>query len=245
MPRGRYPKRLYLNNLDEKILERYRLLWRSKQLYFEPETFPPITVKELFGVDKKLVIEIGCGDGEFLCKLARRESDICFLGIEVSRKPIELAVSNVVKDSLSNIRFLQADLRFVAPLFLPETVDVFYLHFPAPFSMKSKFKRQTYSKEILLHIHRALTIGGRLSFITDDETAFEYVCEEVKQIEGFRVVSAEDYHLEIEPELKSTYHKFWEKKGRVIYRTEFEKVAANKLKTLTTANAARRKQPKT
>ena len=228
MPRGRYPKRLYLTNQDEEILERYRLVWRSKQLYFEPETFPPITVKEIFGVDKKLAIEIGCGDGEFLCAMAKRKSDICFLGIEVSRKPLELAVSNAAKDSLSNIRFLQADLRFVAPLFLPETVDVFYLHFPAPFSAKSKFNRQTYSGEILLHIHRALTFGGRLSFITDDETAFDYVCGEVKQIEGFQILSEEDYHIEIETELKSTYHKFWEKKGRAIHRTEFEKVTVSK-----------------
>lgn len=225
MPRGRYPKRLYSKDLDEETLNRYRLWWSSKELYFQPESFPPLAVKELFGTDKKLVIEIGCGDGHFLCYLAKREKDVCFLGIEVSRKPLELAVSNALKDELSNIRFLLADLRFVAPLFLPETVNNFYLHFPAPFSMKSKFKRQTYSAEILQHINRALITGGKLSFITDDETAFDFVCEEVKQFENFRVVHSEGYHLEIETEMKSTYHKFWEKKGRTIHRAEFEKVA--------------------
>ena len=224
MPRGRYPKRIYSTDIDENALSHYRIWWQSKQLYFQPESFPPITVKEFFGVDKKFAIEIGCGDGQFLCAIAKRESDICFLGIDASRKPLELAVANAAKESLTNIRFLQADFRFVAPLLLPETVNAFYLHFPAPFNAKSKFKRQTYSKEILSHINRALVTKGRLSFVTDDETAFDFVCDEMKVIESFRAVCEEDYHLEIEAELKSTYHKVWEKKGRTIHRIEFEKV---------------------
>jgi tRNA (guanine-N7-)-methyltransferase len=224
MPRGRYPKRIYSTESDEKALNHYRIWWQSKQLHFHPECFPPITVEEFFGVDKKFAIEIGCGDGHFLCALAKRESDVCFLGIDASRKLLELAVSNAVKGLLSNIRFLQADFRFVAPLFLPETVNNFYMHFPAPFNAKSQFKRQTYSKEILSHISKALITSGRLSFITDDETVFDFVCDEMKRIENFRLVCKEDYHLEIEAELKSTYHKFWEKKGRAIHRMEFEKV---------------------
>ncbi len=223
MPRGRYPKRLYSIEIDREVSAHYKLCWESKPLYFQPETFPPVTVKELFGVDKKFAIEIGCGDGQFLCALAMRESDFCFLGIEAIGKLSDVAVSNAAKESLSNIRFLRADLRLVAPLFLPETVDNFYLHFPAPFSSKRELNRQTYSKEILLHIHRALVVGGRLSFITDDESAFDFVRKEAKEIEGFRAVEAKDYQLILEDDLKSTYHKFWERKGRTIYRTEFEK----------------------
>lgn len=223
MPRGRYPKRLYSIDIDQETLRRYKLDWQNKELYSHPEKFAPVTVKELFGVDKKFAIEIGCGDGQFLCTLAKRERNICFLGIEAIGKLSDIAVSNAAKDSLPNIRFLRADLRLIAPLFLSETVNDFYLHFPAPFSSKRELNRQTYSKEILLHVHRALVVGGRLSFITDDKPAFDFVSKEAREIEGFHRVDEKDYQLVLEDDLKSTYHKYWERKGRAIYRTEFEK----------------------
>ena len=184
MPRGRYPKRLYSIELNEDILNQYKRRWITKELYFQPESFPPITVKEFFSVDKKFAIEIGCGDGHFSCALARRNREICFLGIDSSRKLLELAASNAAEDSLSNIRFLQADFRFVAPLLLPETINTFYLHFPAPFTTNRKQTKQTYSKEILSHINRALVVGGRLSFITDDGIVYDFVCEEIEQIKS-------------------------------------------------------------
>lgn len=223
MPRGYYPKRLYTIDLDEETLNQYRRQWYGKDLHFHPEKFPMITVKEFFDVDKKFAVEIGCGDGRFLCALAKREPEVCFLGIEALKKLTNLAASNAAKENLFNVRFLQADLRFIAKRFLTESVDVFYLHFPPPFESEGNLKRLTYSKEMLLHINRALKIGGRFSFITDDEMAFDYVQEEVKQIESFLIVPSTDYHFETEAELKSTYHKRWEKKGRMIHRAEFEK----------------------
>lgn len=224
MPRGYYPKRLYSIDIDEDTLNHYRQYWSGKELHFHPESFPPITVEAFFGVDKKFAIEIGCGDGQFLCALAKREPEVCFLGIEALKKLTNLAASNAANENLPNVRFLQADLRFIAKLFVTESVDTFYLHFPPPFESDGNLKRLTYSKEMLLHINRALKVGGRFSFITDDGKAFDYVCEEIKKIESFRIVSSKDYHFETETELKSTYHKRWEKKGRTIHRAEFEKI---------------------
>ena len=221
LSRGRFPARLTLPDLDPAVLEYYRLLWRGEDLYGSPSQFPPLTAQTLFGSDAPLQIDIGCATGEFITGLAAAHPEHLFLGVEMTRKPIEHAVAKAVALDLANIRFLQADMILAAPLLQPASVSAIYLHFPVPFTTTHKRKHHTYSPRMLDIYRRTLIPGGRLSIVTDDTRVAEEIAQSVSA-DGWQRVAEGDWNLALGDHLKSPYQRLWEKRRRTIWRAEFE-----------------------
>lgn len=220
MGRGHYPSRLKAPRLDPETVERYRMVWPNLLLHERPESFPPVTSLGLFGADGPLELDLGCGTGDFVCALAARRRDVFHLGIDSARKPLDHGVQTAAQMGLENVRFLHADAHLVARRLLPRSIANVYIHFPVPFRAARERKRRIYSPSMLSHLHRALSPGGRLSFITDDETAAREFRRAVESEGNLRYVPREEWRLEFTPELKSPYHKLWEERGHEIWRCE-------------------------
>ena len=73
---------------DPQLIERYLRFFSSKELFWNPDIFPPIDSPHLFGDDLPLALEIGCGTADFLCAQAREHPGTNFVGIDVSAKPL-------------------------------------------------------------------------------------------------------------------------------------------------------------
>jgi tRNA (guanine-N7-)-methyltransferase len=197
--------------------------WPSRRLYEQPEEFPPLTARALFGVEAPLVLEIGCGAGEFLCALAARDASGFHLGVDTARKPLDHAAATAAELGLTNLRFLQADMKLLAPLLAPESLASIFIHFPVPFSVSRQRKHQTYSPYIFEHLHRALLPTGRISLLTDDGDVVKQVERAIALDERFHLVPSEEWRFDFDEQLKSSYHRRWERRGRPIYRREIEK----------------------
>ena len=76
---------------DERTAARYLLELPGDRLYREPLAFPRLSSASLFGNEKPLELQIGCGNGEFLCSLARRDHETNFVGVEVKRTAVHEA----------------------------------------------------------------------------------------------------------------------------------------------------------
>src|SRR5688500_5065829 len=98
---------------DEALLERYLLHWHTGDLYHRSDDFPTITSTELFGDDKPLELEIGCGTGEYICHKAAAHPEHNYLGIDVSLKSLYVAVHEAAEQGLENIRFIKTSAQFV------------------------------------------------------------------------------------------------------------------------------------
>jgi len=223
MARGQYLTRLSARPLDPETAGRYRMWWPSRELYERPDEFPPLTAEALFGADAPLVLEIGCGAGEFLCALAARDAAAYHLGVDTARKPLDHAAASAAEAGLSNVRFLQADMKLLAPLLAPASLASVFIHFPVPFSVSRQRKHQTYSPFIFEHLHRALLPGGRVSLLTDDREVSVQVARHVRRDGRFRLVPPEGWRFTFEDALKSSYHRRWERRGRPIFRHEVER----------------------
>lgn len=226
LSRGRFPGRLSLPDLDPATLAHYRLHWSGEALYNHPEQFPALTAKQLFGVDAPLALDVGCATGEFVCGLAAQHPERCFLGVEMSRKPIEHAVARALALGADNIRFLQADMTLVAPLLVPASLSAVYIHFPVPFTTTHKRKHYTYSPAMLAHYQRAFVPGGRLSIVTDEPRVVEDTQRMLADAADFRQVAEADWQLALDDHLKSPYQRLWEKRKRAIWRAEYESHSA-------------------
>src|SRR5919197_2728978 len=152
---------------DLRAIERYLLFFSSKELFWNPDMFPPIDSPHLFGDHLPLQLEIGCGTADFLCALALENPATNFVGVDVSSKPLFKAIRTAEALALPNIKFIKGDFKRMYPLLAADALQAVYLHFPDP-HMRQRFrKRRMVSPEFLDAISRALAPGGRLSITTD------------------------------------------------------------------------------
>src|SRR5688500_3311098 len=145
---------------DEAVLKRYLLHWHTGDLYHRSEDFPRITSEALFGNDRPLELEIGCGTGEFLCHLAAAYPEHNYVGLDVSLKSLYVAIHEANERGLANIRFIKASSQTIHPLLDDESLRAVYVHFPEPI-LRPKFrKRRLFNPPFLREITRALSPGG-------------------------------------------------------------------------------------
>ncbi len=85
-----------------------------------------LEVAELFGRNAPLHVDLGCGDGSFLCEMARQFPKRNLLGIERLTKRVKKVRRKAEK--IKNVRVLHADTLFAVRYLLPESsVETFYL----------------------------------------------------------------------------------------------------------------------
>ena len=85
-----------------------------------------LDVAELFGRSAPLHVDLGCGDGSFLCEMAQQFPKRNFLGIDRLTKRVEKVRRKAEK--IENVRVLRADALFAVRYLLPESsVETFYL----------------------------------------------------------------------------------------------------------------------
>src|SRR6266576_5707875 len=133
-----------------------------------------LEVAELFGRNAPLHIDLGCGDGSFLCEMARRFPKRNFLGIERLTKRVEKVRRKAEK--IENVRVLRADTLFAVRYLLPgSSVETFYLLFPDPWPKRRHQFRRIFTRDFLEAIAVALEKHGILRVATDQFDYFRQI----------------------------------------------------------------------
>lgn len=118
--------------------------------------------------EKKLCLDIGFGSGESLVRLAEREPETLFVGIETYRQGIANAFGRAEEAGVSNIRFMCADavqvLLAMAPRGAISRIQVF---FPDPWHKARHHKRRLLRAPFLRLCREVLIPGGFLWMVTD------------------------------------------------------------------------------
>ena len=155
-----------------------------------PQTYvAPLDLLAIFGRVAPLHVDLGCGDGSFLCELARRYPDHNFLGIE--RLVGRVAKTCQKASALENVRVLNVENTYAARYLLPEaSVETFYLLFPDPWPKRRHQRRRIVKLDFLDAIHRALADDGFFRIATDQLDYFEQIRGTARNHSGFALVDA-------------------------------------------------------
>ena len=133
-----------------------------------------LDVAKLFGRSAPLHVDLGCGDGSFLCEIAQRFPERKFLGIERLTKRVEKVRGKVEK--IENVRVLRADTLFAIRYLLPKnSVETFYLLFPDPWPKRRHQFRRIFTRDFLDAMAAALEENGILRVATDQLDYFHQI----------------------------------------------------------------------
>lgn len=128
--------------------------------------------KEMFGNDNPIVLEIGCGKGEYTVDLAVRNPSCNYIGIDIKGARLWKGAKYVEEHSLPNVAFLRTRIEFLEALFAPEEVSAIWITFADPQIGREK-KRLT-SPLFVNRYRNFLRQGGIVHLKTDSRYLHEY-----------------------------------------------------------------------
>src|SRR6266403_587521 len=178
-----------------------------------------LDLEKLFGRNAPLHVDLGCGEGSFLCALAQRMPEKNFLGIERLVGRVRTAARRAAK--IGNVRVLRMEISYaVRYLLSPASVETFYLLFPDPWPKRRHWQRRIANESFLRAIGQALVSGGTLYIATDRVDYFEKIKEIARANPDFAAVDFADIDL---PHTK--FERKFRTQDATIYRLELRKVS--------------------
>jgi tRNA (guanine-N7-)-methyltransferase len=185
-----------------------------------PESFVErLDPDEIFGRAAPLQVDLGCGDGTFLCALAERAQQKNFLGIERLAGRVRSASRKVAR--LDNVRILQVESHYAVRYLLPpKSVETFYLLFPDPWPKRRHHRRRIVTVDFLTAISATLLENGMLSIATDEADYFQHIRHCAEQSTEFAIKCGGGEKLPL-----SAFEKRFRCAGAQIYRLELRKIS--------------------
>ena len=125
-----------------------------------------------FKNDNPIVLELGCGKGEYTVELARRYPDRNFIGVDIKGARMWTGATMALQEGLTNVAFLRTHIEIIDRFFAEDEVQEIWLTFSDP-QMKNPRKRLT-STYFLNRYRRFLVDGGIIHLKTDSNFLFTY-----------------------------------------------------------------------
>lgn len=179
--------------------------------------------KEFFGNDNPIVLELGCGRGEYTVALARRCPQKNFIGVDIKGARMWSGATEALRDGLDNVGFLRTNIEIIDRLFAAGEVSEIWLTFPDP-QMKKVTKRLTSS----LFLERYGKILGDEAVVhlkTDSNFMFTYTkyITEVNNLPVYECI--EDVHGRNDEseilKIRTYYESQWIERGLTIKYISF------------------------
>lgn len=213
-------KRFKVAEPPPDVVQHYLRVYRPKDLYYHFDEQLPITSAALFGEDRPLVFDLGCGRGDFIVAEAAANPAYHYVGFDYHLKSLWDAIHKVRAAELDNVRFVRGDFRHLLPLVPDTVVATLFLLFPPPVVARKRLKNDTLTPETLHHYHRILMDGAPLHVVTDREEYFVWKQDMIAESGLFRIVNTSQ---ELEGGI-TWFQRHWEQYGIVSNRLECRKI---------------------
>ena len=128
--------------------------------------------EQFFHNDNPIILELGCGKGEYAVELAKTHPDRNYIGVDIKGARMWTGAKMALQEGLRNVAFLRTNIEIIDRFFGPDEVSEIWLTFSDP-QMKNPRKRLT-STYFLERYRRFLIDGGIIHVKTDSNFLFTY-----------------------------------------------------------------------
>ncbi len=130
--------------------------------------------QNFFKNDKPLILELGCGKGEYSVNLARKHPDHNFLGIDIKGARFWRGAKTALEEKLDNVGFLRTQIELIDLLFEENEVDEIWITFPDPQIKYKRTKHRLTNEDFLNKYRKVLKPDGFVHLKTDSEFMHGY-----------------------------------------------------------------------
>lgn len=177
---------------------------------------------DFFENQNDIVIELGCGRGEYTNGLAQEFPEKNFIGIDLKGDRIWAGSSQAEKLGLKNVAYLRTNIDFIMDFFKDNEVNEIWLTFPDPRPKKRDAKRRLTHPKYMNWYKRLLQDEGWFKFKTDNTDLFNYTLDlialgevNVKHLHMSYDLYQSVYHNE-HYDIMTKYERIWTEKGEKI-----------------------------
>ncbi|WP_431125275.1 tRNA (guanosine(46)-N7)-methyltransferase TrmB [Flagellimonas flava] len=179
-----------------------------------------------FKNDNPIVLELGCGKGEYTVELAKRNPNKNFIGIDIKGARFWRGAKTAIQEEIQNVAFLRTQIELVDQLFGAREVDEIWITFPDPQIKYKRTKHRMTNPEFLKKYEQILRPGGLLNLKTDSEFMHGYTLGLLKGLGHEIVYSNHDVYKNAGSpaevtEIQTFYENQYLEKGKPITYIQF------------------------
>uniref|UniRef100_UPI00404B20F3 tRNA (guanosine(46)-N7)-methyltransferase TrmB n=1 Tax=Flavobacterium sp. TaxID=239 RepID=UPI00404B20F3 len=130
--------------------------------------------KNFFKNNNPIVLELGCGKGEYSVGLAQMYPDKNFIGIDIKGARFWRGAKTAIEENINNVAFLRTQIELIEHSFAEEEVDEIWITFPDPQIKYKRTKHRMTNTEFLKNYKKILKPNGLMHLKTDSEFMHGY-----------------------------------------------------------------------
>ena len=136
---------------------------------------------EYFKNNNPIVLELGCGKGEYTVGLAQRYHNKNFIGVDIKGNRIWTGAKTAVEQKMNNVAFIRSRIDFIEGCFNTGEVDEIWITFPDPQPQKTRVRNRLTNLMFINRYKNILKKGGCINLKTDNKPFYEYTLEVIKE----------------------------------------------------------------
>lgn len=184
---------------------------------------------DYFKNNHPIVLELGCGRGEYTIGLAKNNSNKNYIGVDIKGNRIWTGAKEAISSNMNNVAFIRVLIDFIDCCFSENEVDEIWITFPDPQPNKPRERKRLTSLRFLERYFRILQPEGIIRLKTDSTFFYEYTLEVIREQKLQLIHSSSDLYshnpsgMEELTQIQTYYENLFSSKGEKIKYCSFRR----------------------
>lgn len=167
--------------MPKKKLARFAELDTFSNTLQYPQEIQGTWHSKVFGNTQPIVLELGCGKGEYTIGQALRFPEKNFIGVDIKGNRIWRGAKTALENGMTNVRFLRTQIEMIPAYFASGEVQEIWITFPDPQPNKPKTKKRLTSHQFIERYRQILAPNGIMHLKTDNRMLYEFTLEVIAE----------------------------------------------------------------
>ena len=208
-----------------KLLEFKNVLQPVDKLVTEDFFLKGLWHKNYFGNNNPIILELGCGKGEYTLALSEMYPQNNFIGIDNKGDRLYNAGKIAIEKNLTNAAFIRTQIQFIEKFFAANEINEIWITFPDPQLQKPNHRKRLTSSEFLNRYRNIVKPNSIVHLKTDNIPLFDYTLDVLNELKQEIEFVTRDLYAETNIDallsVKTHYEKLFSSRGAKINYLRF------------------------